>query len=518
MKDTWRTALRAVLVATSAAITAAGILELRAEDWPIYLTVLVLSSAMFFAFVEVLPGLSLPIPHIATTVGFLYVGGLPTLVMTAVSSLLVRASVASWRISATRRAGGAATERPHGTDRRSFFAEMGAVRTGQTSSNLGDWAVGPIGIGVRWWVASALVPGGPPVTDVTAIAVSEVAGYVAWALLSWLPIYPDRRLVPFGGGPKWAPGFREPPQGEPYRAAINDIGLVMVLAVTPFIFLIPYGYHTHGLAGAVVWSLSSLGLHFMLKRLNERRLTVEAQNQRLEALNRELQQRERLSAIGKMSSVISHQTLHELGVIGIHADLIRNTTAAAEPATAVEQLKSHGVAIENALAKVNGTLRDLLVFSKELRLNLYEHPLHRLVEESVEGCRAAASERGVRLQCEGSGAEATMRLDKLKLTQAIGNVLRNAIEASPPGTAVRVRAEVRNGGAEISITDCGPGIPEGDREAIFTPFFTTKEHGTGLGLAISREFVEAHGGTLTIEESTPGSGARFVLRLPLTER
>jgi signal transduction histidine kinase len=517
MSPSWRGALRAMLFATSGVFTLMGILELRAEDWPIYLTVLVLSSAMFFAFVEVLPGLSLPIPHIATTVGFLYVGGLPTLVMTAVSSLLVRASVASWRIAAARRAGSATMDGPYGTNRRGFFAEMGAVRTGQTSSNLGDWAVGPIGIGVRWSVASALVPGGPPVTDATAIAVAEGAGYVVWALLSWLPIYPDRRLVPFGGGPKWAPGFREPPGGQPYRAAITDIGLVMVLAVTPFIFLIPYGYHTHGLAGAIAWSLSSLGLHFMLKRLNERRLTVEAQNERLEALNRELQQRERLSAIGKMSSVISHQTLHELGVIGIYADLIRNTSAGAEPAAAVEQLKAHGLAIEDALVKVNGTLKDLLVFSKDLRLNLYEHPLHRLVEESVEDCRAAASERGVRLQCEGS-AEATMRLDKLKLTQAIGNVLRNAIEASPPGTAVRVLAEVRNGGAEISITDGGPGIPERDREAIFTPFFTTKEHGTGLGLAISREFVEAHGGTLTVEESTPGSGARFVLRLPLTER
>jgi signal transduction histidine kinase len=255
----------------------------------------------------------------------------------------------------------------------------------------------------------------------------------------------------------------------------------------------------------------------MLKRLNERRLTVEAQNQRLEALNRELQQRERLSAIGKMSSVISHQTLHELGVIGIYADLIRNTSAGAEPAAAVEQLKSHGVAIEEALVKVNGTLKDLLVFSKDLRLNLYEQPLHRLVEESVEGCRVAATERDVRLHCECS-AEATIRLDKLKLTQAIGNVLRNAIEASPQGTEVRVRAEVRNGGAEITIADAGPGVPERDREAIFTPFFTTKEHGTGLGLAIAREFVEAHGGTLTVEDSRPRSGARFVLRLPLTER
>jgi signal transduction histidine kinase len=513
MTPRWRALLRALLIVGSAAVTVAGVLEFRPADWPIYLTVLVLSSAMFFVFVEVLPGLSLPIPHIATTVGFLYVGGLPTQVVTLASSFLVRVFVASWRTIGARRGVGTAPEARDGGRRRGFLAEVNAVRTGQTSSNLGDWAVGPIGMGVRWWVASALAPGGPPVTDAAAIAVAEGAGYLTWALLSSLPVYPDRMLIPYGGGPRWAPGYREPPSGETYRSALNDIGLVMVLALTPFVFLIPYGYRAHGLPGAVVWSLSSLGLHLMLKRLNERRLTVEAQNQRLEALNRELQQRERLSAIGKMSSVISHQTLHELGVIGIYADLIRNADDCGDPATALQRLKDHGAAIEGALGSVNRTLKDLLVFSKDLRLNLYEHSLRRLVEECVDGVRPAAGERGVPLRWE-CAIEAPVTLDKLKVAQAIGNVLRNAIEVSPPGVEVLVVATLRDGSVEITIVDGGPGIPERDREAIFTPFFTTKEHGTGLGLAIAREFVRAHGGTLTVEAGRPGGGTSFVFRLP----
>jgi signal transduction histidine kinase len=517
MMPGWRAALRALLVAGSATVSVAGIVQMRADDWPIYVTVFVLSSAMFFVFVEVLPGLSLPIPHIATTVGFLYVGGLPTQVVTLLSSFLVRAAVVSWRTAAARRTMGAPADGRDGRGVGGFLAEIKAVRSGQTSSNLGDWAVGPIGMGVRWWVVSALAAGGPPVSDAAAIAVAEAAGYLSWALLSWLPIYPDRMLVPLGSGARRAPGVAEPPGGERYRSALTDVGLVMVLALTPFVFLITYGYQSFGLGGAVGWSLSSLGLHFMLKRLNERRLTVEEQNRQLEKLNRELQQRERLSAIGKMSSVISHQTLHELGVIGIYADLIRNTNAAREPAAALGQLKRYGVAIEEALTKINRTLRDLLVFSKDLRLNLYELPLGRLVEESIEGCRAAADERGVRLRWEGA-AEIPLMLDKLKLTQAVDNVLRNAIEASPPGAEVRVRVAVHDGSAEVAITDGGPGIPERDREAIFTPFFTTKEHGTGLGLAIAREFVAAHGGTLAVAAPTRGSGATFVFRLPLPKR
>src|SRR2546430_12365273 len=105
------------------------------------------------------------------------------------------------------------------------------------------------------------------------------------------------------------------------------------------------------------------------------------------------------------------------------------------------------------------------------------------------------------------------RLDKLKVKQAVVNVLRNAIEASPPGADVVVRCGLADGAAEIAVTDRGPGIPAADRAAIFTPFFTTKEHGSGLGLAIAREFAEAHGGAITAE-SRDGGGAAVVVRLP----
>ena len=58
-------------------------------------------------------------------------------------------------------------------------------------------------------------------------------------------------------------------------------------------------------------------------------------------------------------------------------------------------------------------------------------------------------------------------------------------------------------------------MPETDRDAVFTPFFTTKDQGTGLGLAIAREFIQAHGGTLAVD-ARPGPGATFVMRLPLS--
>jgi signal transduction histidine kinase len=363
-----------------------------------------------------------------------------------------------------------------------------------------DWATFALGLAIRWLIVTSLVRHGRPTSDIAAIALAELGGELAWGLLSVLPIY----------------SFRSPLASARERGVwplMQDLALVILLAMTPFVFLIVYGYERHGLAGAVVWSFAALGLHFLLRQLNERRVTVEAQNQRLEALNRELEHRERLSAIGKMSSVVSHQMLQQLGVIGIYADLIRHADSEANPVAAVGQAKMNAAAIEDALAGVNRVLTDLLVFSRDLRLNLYEHRLADVLAECALECRPAAADRGVTLRLTAP-AEIAVTFDKLKVKQAAINVLRNAIEASPPGACVSIEGGVRNGWAEIRIHDGGAGIPAADRAHIFSPFFTTKEHGTGLGLAIAQEFALAHGGGLDMaDDGAPG--ATFVLRLPM---
>jgi signal transduction histidine kinase len=293
---------------------------------------------------------------------------------------------------------------------------------------------------------------------------------------------------------------------------VEDMGLIVVLTVTPFVFLVAYGYRTHGLLGASVWSLAALGLHFVLRRLNDRRLRVEEQNRRLQYLQRELAHRERLSAIGKMSSVVSHQLLQQLGVIGLFADLIGNADENGAPAERLERARGNARAIEHALDSVNGVLRDLLVFSRDQRLKLYEHALAAVVEEAVESCRPAAAERAVTLRAEVPPG-LRLSLDKLKLRQALSNLLRNAIEASPTGAEVDVRAAVVDGWLEVAVRNRGPGITPAERDAVFAPFFTTKEQGTGLGLAIAREFVRAHGGDIRLAD-TAAPGATFVVRLP----
>jgi signal transduction histidine kinase len=489
-----RSTLRALVVAAGAVVMIWGVLAFRLADWPIYVVYAILSAVFFRFYVEVLPGLTLPVPGLAVTIGFLYVGGPPIIVLRLAEPLivlLVRAVLPPPRRHWVRAPVGGA-----GEVATLFWIKDPTDRFAAAA----EWANFSLGLAVRWWVVSLLITGDEPAGHPGAIVLAETAGYAAWGLLASLPIYSFGPLMP------QLRAARGP------RPVLDDLQVMFTMALTPFVFLILYGYRAHGLAGAAVWSLASLGLHFMLKLLTERRVAVEEQNRRLEALNRELEHRERLSAIGKMSSVISHQMLQQLGVIGIYADLIRHAEPGGDPAAAVTQAKVNAAAIEDALGDVNRVLTDLLVFSRDLRLHLYEHRLGDVLAECVEECRAQATERRVvlRLECP---TDATARVDKLKIKQAVVNVLRNGIEASPPATEVVVRGGLAGGALEIAVADRGPGIPETHRAAVFTPFFTTKEHGSGLGLAIARQFAEAHGGSISAEWRD-GGGVTFVLRLP----
>jgi signal transduction histidine kinase len=469
-------------------------LAFRLADWPIYTTYVVLEVLLFRFSVDALPGgrLTLPMPGLALNIGFLYLIGPPVIALRVAEPLVVlllRALLPRawrpWVPTPTGSAGEIATV---------FWIKNPADRAAAAA----EWANYSLGLAVRWAVVTLVLHGGTPANHPGAILLAEVAGYATWGVLGWLPIYAYGSLVPSLSGLGRVP-------------MRDDLQVVFAMVLTPFVFLIIYGYRAHGLAGAAVWSLATLGLHFMLQLLTERRVAVEEKNARLEALNRELAHRERLSAIGKMSSVISHQMLQQLGVIGLHADLIRHADGSSDPTAAVTQAQGNAAAIEDALADVNRVLRDLLVFSRDLRLNLYEHVLGEVLAECIEECRPQARARGVSLRLE-CPPDVRVRLDKLKVRQAVVNLLRNAIDASPPGASVHVACRPGEDAAEIVVADHGPGIPAPDRGRIFTPFFTTKDQGSGLGLAIAREFTEAHGGSLRVENGD--GGATFVLRLP----
>jgi signal transduction histidine kinase len=104
-----------------------------------------------------------------------------------------------------------------------------------------------------------------------------------------------------------------------------------------------------------------------------------------------------------------------------------------------------------------------------------------------------------------------------QVQQIFFNLILNSLDAMPAGGKLMIQARELEHGIEIRFRDTGPGIPEGRRNNIFEPFFSTKEGGTGLGLTVSYNIVTAHGGTLDlVDDDEPG--ACFRLFLPIGDK
>jgi signal transduction histidine kinase len=169
-------------------------------------------------------------------------------------------------------------------------------------------------------------------------------------------------------------------------------------------------------------------------------------------------------------------------------------------------------------------INDILDLSKieagRMELEATDFDLPSAVENALTLVRERASRRGIRLEHTVDERLGDIRADERKVKQVLLNLLSNALKFTPEGGRIDVRATVRDGMAEISVTDTGVGIAPEDQEAVFEEFrqvgtTANKVEGTGLGLALSRKFIELHGGTIWVK-SQLGAGSTFTFTLPLT--
>ena len=146
--------------------------------------------------------------------------------------------------------------------------------------------------------------------------------------------------------------------------------------------------------------------------------------------------------------------------------------------------------------------------------------LRDLVAPSIEVFGPLAQRRRVELVVAPL-PDLTVAADPARVRQVVDNLLSNAVKFSPRGGAVRVTARARDGFAEVTVSDAGPGVPPAERAVIFDRYRQTaagrSRGGAGLGLAIAAGIVVAHGGAIRCEEP-PQGGADFTFTLPLARR
>ena len=222
----------------------------------------------------------------------------------------------------------------------------------------------------------------------------------------------------------------------------------------------------------------------------------------------------------RLVSDVSHELNTPLSVIQLEATGLRDGLQSSEDAS------DH---IVGEVERLRGLVSDLnsLVETDygELQLSPQASSIRELLVAEAERWRPQSRVREVNLSLRVSDDLPDVDLDPMRMSQAVGNVLRNAIHAAEPGGNVVLGAETEGDGTmAISVVDDGIGIDAEELPRVFDRFYRTDRSrsrgigGTGLGLAITRAIVEAHGGTVTVESAGPGQGATVTVRLPLGER
>ena len=218
-------------------------------------------------------------------------------------------------------------------------------------------------------------------------------------------------------------------------------------------------------------------------------------------LNRQLAQ------IGELTAGVVHEIRNPLSVIGGMAELLHRKLGE------LPDLQDKSAVIMQEVEGLDKLIREFLSFSSTHRIERLPCTAEALFERVRRQVERVARDRNVRLDTRLPAAPVLFTGDMSKLVQAVGNLARNAIEATPGGKRVLLSAAREADAVSIEVQDDGPGIHLKPGEDVFSPFFTKKDGGTGLGLSIVHRVVSAHGGGIHYE-NRPEGGARFTLRLP----
>jgi signal transduction histidine kinase len=227
---------------------------------------------------------------------------------------------------------------------------------------------------------------------------------------------------------------------------------------------------------------------------------VETLRRTLEEMRRALRARDRERET--MLAGIAHEVRNPLGAMALYAGALDQDLRGRPEAAHVGRIRQE-------LGGLSRLVEDFLDYARVRPPELEPVDGGRLADEVRELCLPLAGARGVRLVARGAGA---FPADRHLLRRAALNLVRNALEAAPPGSEVALSVEAAGSEAVLTVLDRGAGLPAEVRARLFEPFCTTREGGTGLGLALARKAALAHGGTLTVgDREGGGTAARLVV-------
>jgi two-component system sensor histidine kinase HydH len=232
----------------------------------------------------------------------------------------------------------------------------------------------------------------------------------------------------------------------------------------------------------------------------------------IKQLEEKVRRSEKLAAIGELAAGVAHEIRNPLSSIRGFAQFLRHALRD-KP-----QDQQYAETMVTEVDRINNVVTDLLTFARPMEAELAPADVTELIEHSLRLVEVDAKSHDVEIQMDISDLS-KVKLDANQMTQALLNLLLNALQAVKPKGQIEVGAElkVEDSCLHLWVEDDGTGIAKDQKEKIFEPFFTTRKKGTGLGLPIVHKIVENHNGEIRVESPLDGKiyGSRFTIIIPL---
>jgi nitrogen fixation/metabolism regulation signal transduction histidine kinase len=225
-----------------------------------------------------------------------------------------------------------------------------------------------------------------------------------------------------------------------------------------------------------------------------------------------LVQTERVAAWRELARRLAHELKNPLFPLQITVEnLVRAREIA--PGEFDEIFKESTSTLLAEIANLKTIIGRFSDFSKMPKPQLQTASLNELVRQVATLHAAQFKEDKLKLVMQLDDGLSKIPIDPDLIHRVVSNLVLNAIDAMPQGGTLTLRTRDTGERARLEITDTGTGLTPEERERIFTPYYTTKQHGTGLGLAVVQSVVSDHHGTINVN-SEPGRGTTFVIDLP----
>lgn len=261
----------------------------------------------------------------------------------------------------------------------------------------------------------------------------------------------------------------------------------------------------------------------MLWQGNPRRVTIlrditaaRRAMEELEALRVSLERSRRVAELNEIGAAVVHQLGQPFSAIAGNVGALRNLLGqgAFHPTDGEEVFQELEANLQN-VREIMARLRGLIHPEHAQR---EQTDLNALVSEVVRVLRSEAEQRKISVRFNRGANLPAVSVDRVQMSQAILNVVRNAFDAVHPCPADRravvlTTSSLDGTGAELNVSDRGTGIAPATEDRIFDPFFTTKPDGMGVGLRVSRAIIRAHGGMIQ-GCNNADCGATFRIHLP----